>query len=116
MKKKAQKKERRADTRLEVQLTGKGTLNIEGQELQMEVMASSISAFGAYCLTDAPPAIGDEVKLRLQWSSENKQSEIIFKAVGTVLRVDSLPEGKYGFALEFDQTPVLVKSSSPPKS
>ena len=107
------RKEAREHTRLEVPLKGEGTLNIEGKELQLELVATNISATGAYCLTDpgsSPgsgrfcPSLdaGGKIKLHLQWSPQDKQSEIVLKAVGVVLRVDPQPEGNYGFAVKFD--------------
>ena len=96
------RKEAREHTRLEVPLKGEGTLNIEGKELQLELVATNISATGAYCLTDTSLDAGGKIKLHLQWSPQDKQSEIVLKAVGVVLRVDPQPEGNYGFAVKFD--------------
>jgi hypothetical protein len=96
------RKEARAHTRLEVQLKGEGTFNIEGKELQLEVVATDISVGGAYCLTDTSPEIGDKIKLHLRWSLEGQRSELVLNAVGTILRVDPQPEGNYGFAVKFD--------------
>ena len=96
------RKEAREHTRLEVQLKGEGTLNIEGKELQLELVATNISATGAYCLTDTSLGAGGKIKLHLQWSPEDKQSELVLKAVGAVLRVEPQPEGNYGFAVKFN--------------
>ena len=52
-------KERREDTRLEVRLKGKGTVYTEGKDSQIEVIAQNISAWGAYCVTDASVSVGE---------------------------------------------------------
>ncbi len=101
------KKEKRDDTRLELRLAGNGTVYAEGKESQIEVVAQNISAWGAYCVTDAKVSVGSEVKLLLQWDPDNRQSEIVFKAVGQIVRVEPQPEGGYGFGIQFDEIPVL---------
>ncbi|MDA2934057.1 PilZ domain-containing protein [Acidobacteria bacterium AH-259-D05] len=100
-------KEKRKGTRLEVRLEGKGTVYTEGKESQIEVIARNISALGAYCVTDADVNMGDEVKLLLQWASVDRQSEIVFKAVGRIVRVEPQPEKGYGFGIRFDEIPVV---------
>jgi hypothetical protein len=94
--------ETREHKRMEVQLKGEGTLNIEGKECPLELVATNISASGAYCLADSPPGIGGKMKLHLQWSPEVRQSELVLKAVKTIIRVDPQPEGNYGFAVKFN--------------
>ena len=101
------KREKRTDPRIEVRLAGKGTFNMMGKECQIEVTTRDISAWGAYCFTNTLPHCGDSVKLRLEGSPEDKQAELVFRAVGTILRVDPLPEKRYGFAVKFDEIPVL---------
>ncbi len=100
-------KEKREGTRLEVRLEGNGTVYTEGKESQIEVIAQNISAMGAYCVTDADVNVGDEVKLLLQWASVDRQSEIVFKAVGRIVRVEPQSEKSYGFGIQFDEIPVL---------
>jgi hypothetical protein len=68
----------------------------------LSVVASPLIASGAYCLADSPPRIGGKMKLHLQWSPEMRQSELVLKAVGTMIRVDPQPEGNYGFAVKFN--------------
>ncbi len=100
-------KEKRDDTRLEIRLEGKGTVSTEGKDFQIEVVAQNISAWGAYCVTDTSVSVGREVKLLLQWDPDNRQSEIVFKAVGRIVRVEPQPEKGYGFGIRFDEIPVL---------
>ena len=94
--------ERRAVTRLGLPLTGTVTLEIQGKEVEKTVKTKDISAAGGYFISDTSPAIGDQVKLLLQWPPDGKEAELIINATGTVLRIDSLPEKKWGFAVLFD--------------
>ena len=94
--------ERRAVTRLGLPLTGTVTLEIQGKEVEKTVKTKDISAAGGYFMGDTSPAIGDHVKLLLQWPPDGKEPELIINATGTVLRIDSLPEQKWGFAVLFD--------------
>ena len=94
--------ERRAVTRLGLPLTGTVTLEIQGKEVERSVRTKDISAAGGYFISDTRPAIGDRVKLVLQWPPDGKEPELIINATGTVLRIDSLPEQKWGFAVLFD--------------
>ena len=105
--------ERREDTRLEVRLEGKGTVYAEGKVYQIEVIAQNISAWGAYCVTDASVSVGDKVQLLLQWDPNDRQSEIVFKAVGRIVRVDPPTEEGYGFGVQFDEIPVLDEIHPP---
>ncbi len=97
--------ERRAFSRLPLPVTGTVTLDIQGKEVEKTVKTKDISAGGGYFISDTSPAIGDGVKLLLQWSPNGKEPELIIKATGTVLRIDSLPEKKWGFAVLFDVLP-----------
>ncbi len=94
--------ERRAVTRLGLPLTGKVTLEIQGKEVEKTVKTRDISAAGGYFISDTSPAIGDQVKLLLQWPPDGKEPELIINATGTVLRIESLGEKKWGFAVLFD--------------
>ena len=94
--------ERRAVTRLGLPLTGKVTLEIQGKEVERAVRTKDISAAGGYFISGASPAIGDQVKLVLRWPPAGKEAELIINATGTVLRIDALPERKWGFAVLFD--------------
>ncbi len=107
-------REQREDTRIEVQMTGEAILNIKGKESKMEVKAKNISAWGAFCVSDSRPKSGDEVELHLGWAPEDKQAQIVFKARGTILRVEVLPKEGYGFAVEFQDIPVLEGESDLP--
>ena len=107
-------REQREDTRIEVQMTGEAIVNIQGKESRMEVSAQNISAWGAFCVTDSRPNSGDEVELHLGWAPEDKQAQIVFKASGTILRVEVLPGEGYGFAVEFADIPVLEGESDLP--
>ena len=107
-------KEQREDTRIEVQMTGEAIVNIQGKESRMEVSAQNISAWGAFCVTGSRPNSGDEVELHLGWAPEDKQAQIVFKASGTILRVEVLPGEGYGFAVEFADIPVLEGESNLP--
>ena len=97
--------ERRAVTRLGLPLTGTVTLEIQGKEVEKTVKTKDISAAGGYFISDTCPAIGDRVKLLLQWPPDGKEPELIINATGTVLRIDSLPGTKWGFAVLFDVKP-----------
>ncbi len=97
--------ERRAVTRLPLPITGTVTLEIQGKEVEKTVKTKDISAAGGYFISDTSPAIGDRVKLLLQWPPDEKDPELIIRATGTVLRIDSLPEKKWGFAVLFDVLP-----------
>ncbi len=94
--------ERRAVTRLGLPLTGKVTLEIQAKEVEKTVRTKDISAAGGYFISDTSPAIGDRVKLLLQWPPYGKEPELVINATGTVLRIDSLLEKKWGFAVLFD--------------
>jgi len=94
--------ERRAVTRLGLPLTGKVTFEIQGREVERAVKTKDISAAGGYFIADTSPAIGDQVKLLLQWPPAGKKPELIINATGKVLRIDSLAEKKWGFAVLFD--------------
>ena len=97
--------ERRAVTRLPLPITGTVTLEIQGKEVEKTVKTKDLSAAGGYFISDTTPAIGDRVKLLLQWPPDENDPELIIKATGTVLRIDSLPEKKWGFAVLFDVLP-----------
>ncbi len=107
-------REQREDTRVEVQMTGEAIVNVKGKESKMEVRAKNISAWGAYCLTNNRPNSGDKVELHLGWAPEDKQAQIVFKASGTILRVEVLPGEGYGFAVEFADIPVLEGETDHP--
>ncbi len=94
--------ERRAVTRLGLPLTGTVTLEIQGKQVEKKLTTKDISAAGGYFISDTSPTIGDQVKLLLQWPPDGKEPELIINATGTVLRIDSLPERKSGFAVLFD--------------
>ncbi len=97
--------ERRAVTRLPLPITGTVTLEIQGKEVEKTIRTKDISAAGGYFISDTSPVIGDRVKLLLQWPPDGKDPELIIKATGTVLRIDSLPEKKWGFAVLFEVLP-----------
>ena len=97
--------ERRAVTRLGLPFTGTVTREIQGKEVEKTVKTKDISAAGGYFISDTSPAIGDRVKLLLQWPPDGKEPELIINATGTVLRIDSLPGTKSGFAVLFDVKP-----------
>jgi hypothetical protein len=97
--------ERRAVTRLPLPITGTVILEIQGKEVEKTVKTKDISAAGGYFISDTNTAIGDRVKLLLQWPPDENDPELIIKATGTVLRIDSLPEKKWGFAVLFDLLP-----------
>ena len=100
-----EKSERRAAKRLDLQLKGTVTLNIEGRKLKKTVTTKDISEHGAYLLTDTCPGVGDRIILRLQLRGPDlNQSEIALEAVATVLRVDQLSEKTCGFAVKFKET------------
>ncbi len=94
--------ERRAVTRLGLPLTGKVTFEIQGKEVEKAVKTKDISAAGGYFISETSPAIGDQVKLLLQWPPAGKDAELLINATGTVLRIDSLAGRKWGFAVLFD--------------
>ncbi len=106
-------KEKREDTRLEIRLEGTGTVYTEGKDSQIEVIAQNISAWGAYCVTDDSVSVGDKVKLLLQWDPNDRQSAIVFKAVGRIVRVDPQPEEGYAFGVQFDEIPLLDENHPP---
>ena len=92
---------KRVAPRLELQFEGSATAEAGGKKLQMQVTTKDLNAYGAYLFTDAQP-VGGKVKIRLEWTSENEHSEVLFGAAGTILRVDQLPDDRYGFAVEFE--------------
>jgi len=63
---------------------------------------------------DSRPNSGDEIELHLGWAPEDKQAQIVFKASGTILRVEVLPGEGYGFAVEFADIPVLEGETDHP--
>ncbi len=93
-------KERRATTRVEVPLVG--TITVEGGE-PIKVYAKDIGQEGAYLWGITAPGIGDKVRIDLHSSSELHQFKFSLEAVGIVMRVDPPEEGKYGFAVNFEQ-------------
>ena len=97
--------ERRAVTRLGLPLTGRVLLEIQGEEVEITVKTKDISAAGGYFIADMSPVVGDRVKLLLQWPPDGGAPELIINATGTVLRVESLSEKKWGFAILFDVKP-----------
>ncbi len=97
--------ERRAVTRLGLPLTGTVILEIQGKEVEKTVKTKDISAAGAYFTSDVSPVIGERVKVLLQWPPDGKEPELIINATGTVLRIDSVSENKWGFAILFDVKP-----------
>ncbi len=94
--------ERRAVTRLGLPLTGTITREIKGKEVEKKVRTKDISAAGGYFMSDTCPAIGDRVKLLLQWPPDGGEPELLINATGTVLRIDSLAGTKWGFAVLFE--------------
>ena len=92
-------KERRTTARVEVPLVG--TITVEGED-PIKVYARDISQDGAYLLETTSPRIGDKGRIDLKSSSE-LQFDFSLKAVGTVSRVDPPEDGKYGFAVTFEQ-------------
>ena len=102
-------KNKRDDTRLEISLEGEGTLYREEEKKgsHIKVVAQNISAWGAYCVTDATVSVGNQIELLLEWDPDNRQSEIVFKAVGRIVRVEPQPKKRYGFGIQFDEIPVL---------
>ena len=94
--------ERRAVTRLGLPLTGKVIFEIQGKEVEKAVKTKDISAAGGYFISGTSPAIGDQVKLLLQWPPAGKEAELLINATGTVLRIDALAGRKWGFAVLFD--------------
>ena len=95
-----EKQERRATARIEVPLAG--TISVEGEK-PIKVYARDISQEGAYLWGIASPRIGDKVRIDLKSSPELHRFKFSLEAVGTVRRVDPLEEGKYGFAVNFEQ-------------
>jgi hypothetical protein len=95
--------ERRAAKRLDVQLTGTVTLDIEGRKVEGKVTTKNISAYGAYLLTDTCPRVGERVILRLQGASKPNKPQITLQTIGTVLRFDQLSEKTWGFAVKLDE-------------
>ncbi len=94
--------ERRAVTRLGIPLTGAVTLEIQGKEVERSVRTKDISVAGGYFISDTSPATGGRVKLSLQWPPDWKAPELNIHATGKVLRIDALPDQKWGFAVLFD--------------
>ncbi len=97
--------ERRAVTRLGLPLTGTVTLEIQGKEVEKTIKTKDISAAGGYFMSDTSPVVGDRVKLSLQWPPDGKAPELNIHATGKVLRIDALPDQKWGFAVLFDVLP-----------
>ena len=92
--------ERSATLRIEVPLVG--TITVEGEE-PIRVYAKNISQEGAYLWGTTSPRIEDKVTIDLKSSSELHQFKFSLEAVGTVMRVDQPEEGKYGFAINFEE-------------
>ncbi len=94
--------ERRSVARLGLPLTGTVTFEIQGKEVEKTVKTKDISAAGGYFISETCPAIDDRVKLMLQWPPDGKEPELLINATGRVLRIDSLAETNWGFAVLFD--------------
>ncbi|MDA2934343.1 PilZ domain-containing protein [Acidobacteria bacterium AH-259-D05] len=90
---------KRTAKRFGVQATGTVTFSSEGEEWKRKARSRDISASGAYLVTDLRPPVGESVRIHLQL----EESDAPFEAVGTVVRVDDLPEDEYGFAVKFEQ-------------
>jgi len=90
--------------RLSLPFAGRLTFNIKGQVRSAEVLTENISATGAYFIANASPHPGDPVKVHLYWQPGG-EPDIRFKAVGTVARVDRLPDHTWGVAVTFEDLP-----------
>lgn len=97
--------ERRAVTRLGLPLTGTVILEVQGKEVEKTIKTRDISASGGYFISEMSPTIGDRVKLFLEWPPDGKEPELLIKANGTVLRIESLSDKEWGFAVLFDVKP-----------
>ena len=105
------KKENRAETRVQVPLVGIVTFDPEREGPRtIEVAAKDVSVDGAYLWADAPkacPRVGDKIRINLHCASELEQFQLSVEAVGTVVRVDQAQEGEHGFAVKFKRIPDL---------
>ena len=75
--------EKREFTRLRLPFKGKATFSGHGER---EVEAKDISAGSAYLIADICLNIGEEVKLFMQWPSENADPVVFLDAQGTWFR------------------------------
>ena len=103
--------DQRAD-RLGLPFAGKVTFGIKGRERSTEVLTQDISATGAYFVANATPETGDPVAVNLYWQPEG-EPDVTFKTVGTVTRVDHLPDNTWGFAVTFED-PEWQQLDQPP--
>jgi hypothetical protein len=67
------------------------------------VVATDLSAHGAYLVSGVSPEVDDLVQFH--WQQE--KPKISFEAEGEVTRVDQLSEDKHGIAIEFQTIPDL---------
>ena len=79
----------------------------------MEVLAENISLTGGYFIANASPHTGDTVKICL-YLQPREELETRFTAVGTVVRVDYLPDDTCRFAVDFESIPEWQHSDTPP--
>ena len=77
-----------------------------------KVLTQDISATGAYFVANATPETGDPVAVNLYWQPEG-EPDVTFKTVGTVTRVDHLPDNTWGFAVTFED-PEWQQLDQPP--
>jgi hypothetical protein len=105
--------DKRAATRLRIPLEGTATLcsgesNLSPSKNQLEVTANNISALGGYFFTSNCPEVGATLEFRLRDSSDSKKTKTAFEVSGTVIRVEELEQGAYGFAVQFKNAPDMV--------
>ena len=98
--KEAFRKEKRQIPRLKVELDG----SLIQMDTQSRVFTRNVSAHGVYLLTDAALRLNERVKteLRLPSSTNRRKTPNSVAFAGTVLRIQRLPDGKFGLGIRFD--------------
>jgi hypothetical protein len=99
--------EKRTTTRVLVSLVGVVTFDAgrEGPKM-IEVMASDVSADGAYLWLVDPrscPRVGAKIGMKLRCVSELERFQLSVNATGIVVRIDQPRKTKHGFAVQFEQ-------------
>lgn len=90
--------EKRLSQRRKFEVEGILSSLTEGvQRPDHSVLTRNISAEGLYLWTNTALPVDERVEIELPLSSPKNS-----KAVGTVVRMDCLPDGKVGLAIRFD--------------
>lgn len=96
-------KDKRRSPRLELKLEGSLAQADDERGIEKEILTRDISTDGVYLVTDVALQVDERIELHLRLPSLNRSktpSPVVF--FGTVVRMQSFPDGKFGIAVRFD--------------